>query len=210
MTTALTAAVTTAITQSSRGCFLSYPHSHFRESPHLCRSSKHFRETWPIISMNLYCLDRLNSGPKWLSSWQFFFQKGRSCCEPSSCSRIPGHSFQLFQSAGSVVGLGFQACHSMKSSLGYIPFPLAAWWRFPRKIKRLTVKFSIGLGSALSCMWWWEGIWMWCWLYHGALRPRPSRPGTLWKWSGTLFMYIPTAEIPQMHHSVQMRWRKEQ
>lgn len=98
----------------------------------------------------------------------------------------------------------------MKSSLGYIPFPLAAWWRFPRKIKRLTVKFSIGLGSALPCVWWWEGIWMWYRLYHGAWRPRPSHPGTLWKWNRTLCTYIPTNEIPQTRHSVQKHCKKEQ
>lgn len=98
----------------------------------------------------------------------------------------------------------------MKSSLGYIPFPLAAWWRFPRKIKRLTVKFSIGLGSTLSCVWWWEGIWMRCRLYHGAWRPSPSRPGTLWKWNGTLCTYIPTNEIPQTRHSAQTQCKKEQ
>lgn len=35
----------------------------------------------------------------------------------------------------------------MQSGLGYIPFPLAAWRRLPRKIKRLTVKFPFGLGT---------------------------------------------------------------
>lgn len=62
---------TTAVTRS-QPCWLS---AHWPQNPHVGRSLKHFRKTWPIISVNLCCLDRLNPGPKWLSQLTIFLSK---------------------------------------------------------------------------------------------------------------------------------------
>lgn len=58
--------MTAAITRRGPACLSSL------WSLHVGRGSKHFRETWPIMPVNLYCLDRLNPGPKWLSQLTIF------------------------------------------------------------------------------------------------------------------------------------------
>lgn len=61
--------VVTVLTQSVK------PASLPPQGPRVGRSSKHFRKTWPIIAVNLYCLDRLNPGPKWLPQLTIFLSK---------------------------------------------------------------------------------------------------------------------------------------
>lgn len=44
-------------------------------SPWVGRRSKHVRGTWPIVSVDLCCLDRLNPGLEWLCRVTIFLSK---------------------------------------------------------------------------------------------------------------------------------------
>lgn len=73
-------------------------------------------------------------------------------------------------------GAGISSLPQCEVQFGLYSLPSRSRMKVSRKIKRLTVKLSMGLGSVQSCAWWWEGIRMWDRLHRGAsAASEPSR-----------------------------------